>query len=197
MNPQGLWLIAQDLYKIKPAKIPTHIGEGVYEDSDEELLAIDGYWGGRMSFLQRLHSSWDTATLRWIILHPCTCRHTKWDFGFYKTFFFIILCVWVFACIMHHMHSVHGTRRGSWMSCNCESLSGYWESNQGPLQEQLVLLTTEPSLAPDSVGFEKKLMKLGKKMGRRERELAGGERWRVGLSKTYTCMKFSNRKKDD
>ena len=30
----------------------------------------------------------------------------------------------------------------------CDSLCEYWDSNQGPLEEQPVLLTTEPSLMP-------------------------------------------------
>ena len=36
----------------------------------------------------------------------------------------------------------------------CESPCGYWELNSAPLEEQAVLLTSELSLQPLSVGFE-------------------------------------------
>ena len=32
----------------------------------------------------------------------------------------------------------------------CEPLCGYWELNSGPLEEQSVLLTAEPSIQPTS-----------------------------------------------
>jgi len=33
------------------------------------------------------------------------------------------------------------------------SCPGFWELNSGPLEEQEVLLTSEPPLQPQSVGF--------------------------------------------
>jgi hypothetical protein len=36
---------------------------------------------------------------------------------------------------------------------NCELPCRFWELNQGPLEEQKELLTTEPSLQPWSVSF--------------------------------------------
>ena len=35
----------------------------------------------------------------------------------------------------------------------CEPPCGYWELNSGPLEEQAMLLTTEPSLQPLEQGF--------------------------------------------
>jgi hypothetical protein len=37
-----------------------------------------------------------------------------------------------------------------WSYSQCEPQSGYWEENSGPLEEQLVLLTTELSLFSSS-----------------------------------------------
>ena len=43
-------------------------------------------------------------------------------------------------------------RRGCWIFSgvidNCELWYGFWELNLSPLEEQLVLLTAEPSLQP-------------------------------------------------
>jgi hypothetical protein len=39
----------------------------------------------------------------------------------------------------------------------CEPPYGCWELNAGPLEEQSVLLTTEPSLQPNSLFFKDKL----------------------------------------
>jgi hypothetical protein len=35
----------------------------------------------------------------------------------------------------------------------CEPLCGCWELNSGPLEEQTVLLTSEPSLQPPALSF--------------------------------------------
>ena len=36
----------------------------------------------------------------------------------------------------------------------CEAPGGCWELNSGPLEQQLVLLTAEPSLQPPSTHFK-------------------------------------------
>jgi hypothetical protein len=45
----------------------------------------------------------------------------------------------LFACKLH-------TKRGTQISYSCQLPHGCWELNPGPLEEQPVLLTTEPSL---------------------------------------------------
>jgi hypothetical protein len=47
------------------------------------------------------------------------------------------------------------TRRGHWIPITdgCEPPCGCWELNSGPLEEQSVLLTTEPSFQPYSHCF--------------------------------------------
>ena len=50
-------------------------------------------------------------------------------------------------CARHLQRPEEGTgfpRTG--VTNGCEPPRGYWESNPGPLEEQPVLLTTEPSL---------------------------------------------------
>ena len=43
----------------------------------------------------------------------------------------------------------------------CESSCGYWELNSGPLEEQPVLLTSDPSLQPTATSLKKKEFELG------------------------------------
>jgi len=45
-------------------------------------------------------------------------------------------------------------RREHPITDGCEPPCGFWESNSGPLEEQKVLLTTEPSLQPEICTFE-------------------------------------------
>ena len=40
----------------------------------------------------------------------------------------------------------------------CEPPCGCWELNTGPLEEQSVLLTSEPSLQPQTLSFSKLLV---------------------------------------
>ena len=43
---------------------------------------------------------------------------------------------------------------GTDLTDGCEPPCGCWDLNSGPLEEQLVLLTTEPSLQPQPVSFK-------------------------------------------
>jgi hypothetical protein len=42
---------------------------------------------------------------------------------------------------------MHQKRASDLIMDGCEPPGGFWDLNSGPLEEQLVLLTTEPSLA--------------------------------------------------
>jgi hypothetical protein len=43
---------------------------------------------------------------------------------------------------------MHQKRASDLITNGCEPPCDYWDLNSGPLEEQLVLLTTEPSLQP-------------------------------------------------
>ena len=70
------------------------------------------------------------------------------ELNFFKDLF--ILCMWV------HCHSLqtHQKRLLGPIIDGCETPCGGWELNSGPLKEQSVLLTTEPSLQPLSALFK-------------------------------------------
>jgi hypothetical protein len=52
------------------------------------------------------------------------------------------LCMWVQCCCLQ----THQKRTSDLITDGCEPPCGCWELNSGPLEEQMVLLTTEPSL---------------------------------------------------
>ena len=72
--------------------------------------------------------------------------------------YFYFLCVWVLClhvCLCTPcMSGAHGSQKkgirspGTRVTVGCELPCGCWESNTGPLGEQSMLLTTEPSLHP-------------------------------------------------
>lgn len=75
---------------------------------------------------------------------------------FFKSMFIFILCIWMF-CLRVYMGSSHmpGAGRGQQRApahlelvTGVVSLCGSGDLNSGSLQEQQVLLTTEPSLQP-------------------------------------------------
>ena len=47
----------------------------------------------------------------------------------------------------------HQKRASDLITDGCESPCGCWDLNSGPLEEQAVLLTTEPSPQPHHVAF--------------------------------------------
>ena len=55
-----------------------------------------------------------------------------------------ILCMWVHC----HCLQTHQKRTSDSITDGCELSCGCWELNSGPLEEQSVLLTAEPSLQP-------------------------------------------------
>ena len=63
--------------------------------------------------------------------------------SFLKNIYLFYVCEYTVAVFMH-------TRGGHQIPITdgCEPPCGYWELNSGPLEEQSVLLTTEPSLQP-------------------------------------------------
>lgn len=67
----------------------------------------------------------------------------------------LILCAWVSCCIVslvHHMYAWHTQRpeegghqiSWNWVRDTCRPPCVCWESNPRPLEEQPILLTTEP-----------------------------------------------------
>lgn len=66
-------------------------------------------------------------------------------------------CLSVNSCIQAQWpkKSGEGVRfPGTGVTDDCEPLGGFWDLNLGPLQEQNVLLTNEPSLQPEKENFE-------------------------------------------
>jgi hypothetical protein len=55
-----------------------------------------------------------------------------------------ILFIWAHCCCLH----THQKRVSDPITYGCEPSCGCWELNLGPLKEQSVLLTAEPSLKP-------------------------------------------------
>jgi hypothetical protein len=62
--------------------------------------------------------------------------------------FMIDLFIYLFIIYKYTVAVFRHTRRGHYISISdgCEPPCGCWELITGPLEEQLVLLTTEPSL---------------------------------------------------
>jgi hypothetical protein len=61
-----------------------------------------------------------------------------------KTIYLFILCIWVHcSCLFRHQK-----RASDPITDGCEPPCHCWELDSGPLEEQSVLLTTEPSLLP-------------------------------------------------
>ena len=69
-------------------------------------------------------------------------------------YIYMYVCVYIYMYIYNYSLQTHlkrasdPNRDGSEPPCGCEPPRGCWELNSGPLEEQLVLLTTEPSLQP-------------------------------------------------
>lgn len=71
--------------------------------------------------------------------------------------FYFIICVWYFACMSVDLHAWYPLKpeedswtwnyRWLWAICGC------WMSHPGPLDEQPVLLTAEPSSSPTLMSF--------------------------------------------
>lgn len=73
-----------------------------------------------------------------------------WLFGVCLIFFFFLLFVFVFVL---HVCLYEGVRSpGTTVTDICELPCGFWKLNQGPPEEQPVLLASEPSLQPPRGG---------------------------------------------
>ena len=64
--------------------------------------------------------------------------------GFCLRTYLFILCV----CIHSRCFQTHQERASDFVMDGCVPPCGCWDLNSGPLEEQSVLLTTEPSLQP-------------------------------------------------
>jgi hypothetical protein len=65
----------------------------------------------------------------------------------------MLWCVWgwffYFLRFIYYMYAqTHQKRASDLFTDGCEPPCGCWDLNSGPLEEQSVLLTTEPSLQP-------------------------------------------------
>jgi hypothetical protein len=83
----------------------------------------------------------------WLALVFCVSmwisRFFSFSFFFLKIYLFI-LCIWVHCSCLQ----THQKRASDFFIDGCESPGGCWNLNSGPLEEQSVLLTTEPSHQP-------------------------------------------------
>jgi cbb3-type cytochrome oxidase subunit 3 len=60
----------------------------------------------------------------------------------------IFICLF-YVCVLCHSLQTHQKRASDHIADGCAPPCGCWELNSGPLEEQPVLLTTEPSLQPN------------------------------------------------
>ena len=107
--------------------------------------SIQGWWLNLELFL------WWKSTIKpspalnadYISVKTSPCKDEIFLFFFFFNNLFI-LCIWVHCrCLQTHQK-----RASDPITDGCEPPCGCWELNSGPLEEQSVLLTTEPSLQP-------------------------------------------------
>jgi hypothetical protein len=72
-------------------------------------------------------------------------------FKFFKKIYLFILCIWVHIALFRHTRRGHQIPLQMVVSHHC----GCWKLNSGPPEEQLVLLTAEPSLQSKNIKFKK------------------------------------------
>ena len=63
---------------------------------------------------------------------------------------FLYICIWWVHC---RCLQTHQKRASDPIADGCEPPCGCWELNSGPLEDQSVLLTTEPSLQPPLISY--------------------------------------------
>jgi hypothetical protein len=103
-------------------------------------------------FIKSIRSFYDPASPPWLKQNPKDLfnHHNYWltipNLFFFSFFFFFK--IYLFYVYEHAVAVFRHTRRGHQilLQGGCESPCGCWELNSGPLEEQSVLLTTEPSL---------------------------------------------------
>ena len=79
-----------------------------------------------------------------IILKYVLC--TKLKYHFFKNIY--LLCIQYSVCVYALRWLCNVT-----ITDGCEPPCGCWELNSGPLEEQAMLLTAEPSLQPQNTSF--------------------------------------------
>jgi len=81
-----------------------------------------------------------------LLLMAALMEHSLQILRFISFFFLKILfyCIWVYCSCLQ----THQKRASDLITDGCEPPCGCWDLNSGPLEEQSVLLTTEPSLQP-------------------------------------------------
>jgi hypothetical protein len=94
----------------------------------------------------------------WTFTSLTTSRHS--DIGTflpshqcYVVLGFFFFLIYLFYLYEYNVTVVRHTRRGYLIIDGCEPPCGCWELNSGPLEEQSVLLITEPSLQPPALWF--------------------------------------------
>jgi hypothetical protein len=72
--------------------------------------------------------------------------------GYLRACFFFLIYLFILCVGVHHSClQTHQKRASDPITDGCEPPCGCWELNSGPLEEQSVLLTAEPSLQPESL----------------------------------------------
>jgi hypothetical protein len=77
--------------------------------------------------------------------------HHAWHFFHFFNDLFLFYVDWYFACVCAYV-KVSGPPWAG-VTDNCDPTCGCWELNQGLLEEQPMLLTTEPTLQPNLFFF--------------------------------------------
>jgi hypothetical protein len=114
---------------VTPAPAPTHF-----------------FWSLRdLGHMYGPHTYAKEILYKYICIYIYICTHTHTHIYIY-TYIYVCVCVCVYvygSCLQTHQK-----RASDPITDGCESPCGCWELNSGPLEEQSVLLTTEPSLQP-------------------------------------------------
>ena len=88
------------------------------------------------------------------VIHLSTCKHmtTVHGFHFFLSFFKDLFIYYVYNILPLCM--LAGQKRAPDLFIDgCEPPCGCWEMNSGPLEEQAMLLTSEPSFQPPILVF--------------------------------------------
>ena len=89
----------------------------------------------------------------WLVLHV---KFRKQLFlGYCNFIYFFKRCIYLFYVYEYNYGCLqtHQKRMSDPITDGCEPRCGCWDLNSGPSEEQLVFLTTEPSLQPKIKNF--------------------------------------------
>ena len=93
-----------------------------------------------ISYLKHMHT---------VFLHICSCCACYYCLLMFLNYLFLLVS-YLHTCVQYLQRPEEGIRSlGTGVTGGCELPCGCWELNPGPLEEQPVLVTTEPSLQPN------------------------------------------------